>query len=212
MNKVCYTAIIGNYEELKVPTIISEGWEYICFTDQPFKSDIWKIIPVVVDETPQRMARKIKILPHIYLPDAKETLWVDAAFHIKCDLNNIWQQFKAPFTAPKHPIRDCVYQEIRSCIANKRADESELNIQMDKYKSEGVPAFNGIITSGVLMRQNTPEVIQLCNRWWKEIQDNSPRDQIAFAKVSIGFNFHTFNWNYVDSKELVYIKHYKFRT
>ena len=33
MRKVAYTYIIGNYDSLKEPSVITEGWDYICFTD-----------------------------------------------------------------------------------------------------------------------------------------------------------------------------------
>ncbi len=212
-HKVCYTALLSDYEELKDPTVIANGWRYVCFTDQPVKSDIWEIIPIDVEQglTPQRMARKIKILPHVFLPDAEFTIWIDASFKINVDLNKVWDWFKPPFTAPKHPLRNCVYQEIKSCITFERADVEELRSQEQKYRSLNIPAQNGIITSGLLMRQNTKACNDLCNNWWQEVCENSPRDQIAFARVSIDAKFHTINWDYRDSKELEYFKHYKFR-
>ncbi len=212
-HKVCYTALISDYEELKPPSIISEGWRYVCFTDQDIKSDVWEIIKIEVEQglTPQRMARKIKILPHVFLPGVEFTLWIDASFQINVNLNKMWNWFKPPFTCPKHPLRNCVYLEIKSCITFGRADRDELIEQERKYRELNVPAFNGIITSGVLLRQNTDECIALCNEWWQELSDSSPRDQVAFAKVSIGKNFHTVNWDYRESPELVYTKHFKYR-
>jgi hypothetical protein len=208
--KVCYTAIIGHYEDLKEPSIISEGWLYICFTDQPLRSNVWKIIPIA-DETltAQRLARKIKILPHIFLPDSEFTFWIDASFQINIDLNLFWaRHFKPMLTAPAHPIRNCVYREIASCIFNRRGDENELRIQERDYKKENIPAFNGLITSGVLMRQQTKGCIILCDDWWNEIVKYSARDQVAFAKVSQRWKYNTFVWDYSQSKELKYIKHY----
>ena len=55
--KVCYTVLFGDYEELKEPTIISDGWRYVCFTDQPLKSDVWEIVTVKITEDAQVMAR-----------------------------------------------------------------------------------------------------------------------------------------------------------
>ena len=45
MNKNCiYTAIIGDYDNLYTPKIVTEGWDYICFTDnKKLKSDFWTI-------------------------------------------------------------------------------------------------------------------------------------------------------------------------
>jgi len=211
--KVVYTAIIGNYEDLKEPAVISEGWEYFCFTDQPLQSKVWKIIPISSTElSNQRLARKIKILPHVFLPDSEFTFWLDASFQINIDLDVFWNRyFKPSLSAPKHPIRQCVYREIASCISNKRGDEEELRRQHDQYKKLQIPDHAGIITSGVLMRQQTPACVQRCNDWWLELSQHSTRDQVAFAKISQGWNYNTFVWDYSQSKELLYKKHYHLR-
>lgn len=211
MNKIIYTAIFSDYEDLKEPSIISEGWKYICFSDQDLQSDVWEIIKVEPHLPAQRMARYVKIMFHKFI-DAEFSFWLDASFKINIDLNLFWSKtFKAPFSCPKHPARDCVYQEINSCLANKRGEADLLVKQSIKYKAAGVPVFNGIITSGVLMRQRTKEVVDICEAWWKELEENSSRDQVSFARVSLRFRFHTFIWDYSQSRELKYHKHYHLR-
>lgn len=211
MRKVIYTALFSDYEELKEPTVLSPGWEYVCFTDQPLQSKVWQIIQKpLINNDPQRTARYYKLMGW---HEWENSLWLDAAFQINMDINLLWNNyFRPPFTAPKHPIRTCIYNEIDSCIANNRGETSKLLIQKDIYLKANVPRFgNNIITSGVLMRQRTESVIELCKLWWDELSLHSVRDQVAFAKVSIGHEFHTFNWDYSQSKELKYIKHYKHR-
>ena len=44
--KVVYTCISGNYDTLKDPTVVTPGWEYICFTDQKVISNVWTIRPL----------------------------------------------------------------------------------------------------------------------------------------------------------------------
>lgn len=214
MRKACFTALFSNYEDLKEPAIKPEGFNFYCFTDQDITSKIWKIIKIVPDMPAQRMARKIKILPHVYLPDYEYTFWLDASFQINGDINDFWNRyFKSPLSAPAHPIRNCIYREIASCIANKRGDEQELIIQREAYEKQKVPSFqNNIITSGVLMRQKTPGCVNMCNEWWEELSKHSARDQIAFAKISRGWRFNTFKWDYTNNRDgLKYITHYKFR-
>ena len=210
--KICYTAIFGNYDDLKNPAIISEGWRYICYTDQPLTSTVWEVVQVKlqVGEDPQRLARWYKIMHWI---DWEYSIWIDAAFQINVDLNDWWERtYKMPFSCAKHPLRTCVYREIASCIANNRGDSEQLIKQGEVYKTEGVPDHNDrIITSGVLMRHNTPTCIELCEAWWAEVAKHSVRDQVAFAKISIGYKIHTFGWDYSQSRELKYIKHFKHR-
>lgn len=213
MLKTIYTALIGAYEELKEPIIVTPGWRYVCFTDQPITSNVWDVIRIDDNGHAQRRAREIKLQPHVYLPDTDFSIWLDASFLINIDLNTLWDKcFKPPFSCAKHPIRNDIFQEIASCISNNRGDRAELERQRQYYQTLGLPRFNGVITSGFLLRQHTPEVIELCNRWWAEVQEYSTRDQVAFAKVSIGCDFiNTFIWDYSQSKELRHVKHYKHR-
>lgn len=208
--KVVYTAIFGPYDDLKEPTVITEGWRYICYTDQPLTSSVWEIVQVIPHIESRRMARWYKIMGW---KGWEFSMWVDAAFQINVDLNDWWvRTFKMPFSCAKHPLRTCLYREIASCIANNRGEADLLLEQERVYKAEGIEPWNDrIITSGVLMRQNTPTCIELCERWWEEVEKHSTRDQVAFAKASIGYKYHSFVWDYSQSRELKYHKHLHLR-
>lgn len=208
-DKICYTAIFSDYEDLKEPTVITPGWKYVCFTDQPLTSNVWQIVHKDVIDTPRRTARWFKIMGWI---DWEYSMWVDASFQINVDLNEWWQRyFKVSFNAAKHPLRTSIYREIAFCLASNRGEADKLMLQDKDYKAFGVPDHMGIITSGMLLRENTPECIELCERWWQEVSKYSTRDQVAFARVSLGYNIHTFAWDYSQSKELKYVKHYHLR-
>jgi hypothetical protein len=63
-----------------------------------------------------------------------------------------------------------------------------------------------------MLRENTAENVALHEAWWKELDANSTRDQIAFAFVSLNSNIvSTYKWDYSQSKEFKYIKHYHLR-
>jgi hypothetical protein len=211
MNKAVYSCILGPYDDLKEPTIKSEGWDYIMYTDQDFESDIWEIRKIQVEGDPQRLARKIKILFHEYI-EHEESLWLDAAFHIRSDLNLHWNKFyHEPFCVPEHPLRNCIYREIESCIANGRGNKDELIHQRETYRKEGVKPLQGIITSGVMMRNR--KAIELCQDWYQELGNFSVRDQVAFARVTQRkkYDFWLYRWDYSQSKDLKYTKHLKYR-
>jgi hypothetical protein len=171
-----YTAIFGRYEELKEPTIITPNWNYVCYTDQDFKSDVWEIRKTDPGEaSPLLNARRLKIL------GTGGEMWIDGSFRIDTDLNWFWEKhFTPPFTVVQHPMRNCVYQEISKCIVNNRARRSDLIRQKNKYYREGLPKDNGLIQSGILMRLDTPEVVKFCSLWWDQLH-LSVRDQIGFA-------------------------------
>ena len=208
--KVCYTVLFGDYEELKEPTIISDGWRYVCFTDQPLKSDVWEIVTVKITEDAQVMARWYKIMGWI---DWQYSMWIDASFQINKDLNDWWaERFVSPFSCAKHPLRNDIYQEGRNCIINGRGNAADIQKQMEKYYKLQFPENQGIITSGILLRENTQANIELHERWWKELVEGSTRDQISFAFVSHGIDWiTTYKWDYSQSKEFKYHKHYKHR-
>lgn len=204
--KVCYTAIFSDYEELKEPAIIPDGWRFICFTDQPLKSDVWEIVKMDIIDTPQRTARWVKIMGWI---DWQYSMWIDASFHIKIDLNDWWSlRFKSPFSCAKHPLRTDIYAESRSCVINNRGDNGKVQLQEDKYRSLAFPMNTGIITSGIMLRENTQENIKLHEAWWQELSEQSVRDQLSFAFVSLGIEWiNTYVWDYSHSREFVYSKH-----
>lgn len=209
--KVCYTALFGPYDDLKEPTVITEGWRYICYTDQPLTSPVWEIVQRdVLDNDPRRTARWFKIMVWV---DWEFSMWIDAAFQINVDLNDWWaRSFVLPFSCARHPLRTCVYREVASCIANNRGEAELLLKQEQAYRAEGIEAWNDrLITSGVLMRQNTATCIELCEKWWAEVVKHSTRDQVAFAKASIGYKYHSFTWDYSQSRGLKYHKHLHLR-
>jgi hypothetical protein len=209
MDKVIFTAIFGPYDELKDPWVITPGWRYVCFTDQPVTSKYWEIQnPHDEVFTNQGKARLIKLMFHKFVSDDL-SIWVDGSFTINCNLDNfVAKNHKGQFSAPKHPWRNDVFDEAQVCISQNRADKMEVITQMNQYLNV-VPRHNGLIQSGILIRSRTPEVKALCEEWWKELMKGSIRDQIAFAKASIGHEniINTYDFDYTKSKEFIFTRH-----
>ena len=207
--RVIYTALFSNYEELKEPKVITPGWKYICYTDQELYSDVWEIKKVELNGfEPQLYARYYKI---IKWTDWEQSIWIDASFIIDTDLNLWWDKyFKGGLTAPGHPLRNCVYVECLDCIIAQRGNKEQVQAQMAEYKKLGIPEGQGVIQSGLLMRENTPEIIKLCEDWFNEVRTHSMRDQIAFCKVSIPFKefVNTYRWDYRQGEDFIYMKHF----
>lgn len=209
--KTVYTALVGNYEELKEPTVITPGWKYVCYTDQNITSATWQIKKIDKSENPSRTAREIKLLFHKYVK-TKYSLWVDASFRINCDLNHWWQRFHAPFTVIQHPMRKCVYEEAKYCMFAGRGNKEQITKQINRYKQAKIPPNLHLIQSGILMRERTPEVIDFCEQWHDELSKGSTRDQLAFVPVAYRNPIHHLTrWNYRTANDFIYTKHYKFR-
>lgn len=205
-----YTVIFGPYENLKEPLVITEGWRYICFTDQPLTSDIWEIRQVETWGNKRMHSREYKINFDRYIDD-EESIYIDGSFTINCNLTDWWEKhFKAPATFVQHPRRNCVFEEIRACIKRKRCDEMKLRRQERAYRGH-IRRGKGVIQSGLMMRKKTPEVIKLMREWWEELQKYSTRDQISMAFVTRKMKINTIVWNYAKATEFIFLTHYERR-
>lgn len=203
MNKVVvYTCISGQYDSLIEPLFVNKDVDYVCFTDQPFTSNIWQIRPIPEELNYLSQVKKqryIKVNPHKYLSDYETSVWVDANITIKGNINyliNVVKWSISSITVPKHPIRSCIYEEANACIQyNKDVPEIALK-QVKEYKEEGFPENYGLVQTGIMFRKhNDPKCIKFMERWWDEIEEHSHRDQLSFNYVSwkTGINF-----NYID--------------
>lgn len=205
-----YTVIFGPYEDLKEPLVITPGWSYVCFTDQPLTSNVWKIIPVDTWADKRMHSREYKINFDRYIDD-DESIYIDGSFTINCNLNEWWSKhFKYPMTFVQHPRRNCVFKELDRCIELKRCDPFKLLAQKKAYTGK-VKRNAGVIQSGLMMRRKTPEVIDLMRAWWRELQQYSTRDQISMAYVTRYININTIVWNYAKATEFIFTTHYNRR-
>lgn len=101
-------------------------------------------------------------------------------------------------------------KEGASCILYERGGTEKLLQQLIDYE-DIVPRDNGIIQSGIILRDNSEECVDLCNDWWIEVLSYSMRDQVGFAKAELGYKeiIHKFEFNYMRNGEFLYIKHKK---
>ncbi len=209
-----YTAISGDYDELKNPIYINENCDYICFTDNEYlKSDYWEIRIMEDSYLDQvRKARKYKVLPHKYFPDYDYSIWVDGGFEIIGDLQEYIDKFSEgnSMICIIHPERNCVYAEAMACIDFNKDSEDVIVKQMEKYRLEKYPDNNGMIASGILFRKhNDPNVIMVMDDWWKEIKAHSRRDQLSFNYVcwKNSFTYDICDLSYWENEYFKYVGH-----
>lgn len=208
--KTVYTAIFGNYDDLKPPLIRkATGWKYVCFTDQPIESDVWEIRNVpVINNDPSKTARYYKIMFHKHI-ETDLSLWIDATFIINTNLNRWWRRFQDPFTAIRHPFDNCIYTDAQSCINAEKGDRGTIEKQVAHYRSIGVPMRNGLISSGILMRRKEERTIQFCETWWDQVKRWSNRDQIAYGYANFKHTgvVNLIDWNYTTENEFIHVPH-----
>ena len=194
----CYTCITGKYDTLKDPLIKQDpSIDFICFTDQPFKSNVWKIKPIPKEL--QRLSavkqqRVIKICPHRYLPKKYNiSLWIDGNVQIIGDLMQFIKQYdlsKNCFYTRIHPCRNCIYDEAKACLRLKKDLSGKVQKQIEKYKAENYPAHIGMVETCFLLRKHNEHKCQLIDNYWAaELLQNSHRDQLSFNYVCWKYHF-----------------------
>lgn len=190
--KVVYTCIVGNYDFLNDPQYISDGFDYICFTDNDrLKSDIWEIrqLPKEVENFSLiKKQRNVKVNPHIYLKEYDISIWVDGNILIQDDLNDLLNETlneRYSIYVPKHPSRNCIYDEAAEVIALKKDCRDIVKPQIERYKDDGFPKNYGLLQSNILIRKhNEKDCVKLMESWFNEIKNGSHRDQLSFNYVS----------------------------
>lgn len=205
---VVYTAIVGDYDELKEPDVIDERVHYVCYTDNPnLKSDIWEIrcMEDCAESDMCRKAKVFKILPHKFFAEYDWSIWVDGSFQITGSLLDVLKEKigreKTAFCL--HNVRNCAYAEAEACITYQKDLRTVIERQMNQYKKEGYPMENGLIFGGFIVRKhNDKEVIRLMETWYCEIERNSRRDQLSFnyAAWKSKINFDVLDIDFLDNK------------
>lgn len=184
---VCYTAIVGPYDQLREVKVKSDGIDYVCFTDQPFVSNTWQIRPIP-DElkflSNVKKQRVIKICPHRFLSEYDISIWIDGNLQVKRDLNEFVAQYdlsKNVLYTRVHPVRDCIYDEAKKILELKKDTAESINAQVERYRAMGYPAHIGMSETCVLLRKHNDIKCKLfCNAWATELLLNSHRDQMSF--------------------------------
>jgi glycosyltransferase involved in cell wall biosynthesis len=183
-----YTVITRGYDTLKEPTVVTPGWDYVCFTDDPtLTSRVWEIRRFPTEADPVRAARRRKILPQEFMPEYDLTVWVDGHLGIACDLSELVKRFHKDtlLTVMSHPDRECVYDEADACKEQKKDDPAVIDRQIASIRAAGYPAKNGMVATGMLIRDNrNPDLRKMAFEWWNMVAEGSRRDQLSFNYVA----------------------------
>ncbi len=185
---VIYTAITGNYDNLKEPLFTGKNLEYVCFTNnRNIKSKIWNVQYIKNENMDDiYLARHIKMNPHIFFCEYEMSIWVDGKYQIMDDLNLYVSEYKkqSDILCFPHPERNCICDELAMCIIYTVGNNKEMIVQTAEYLNEGYPLNYGLYDTGCMVRiHNNPDVKMLMERWENEIKKYSFRDQLSFPYV-----------------------------
>lgn len=196
MKKVCYTAVTGCYDKVADPIVVTPGFDYICFTDHPFSSNIWKCLPIPSELqwlSNVKKQRVLKICPHRFLKEYDLSVWIDGNISVVGRLDEFVQQYDfkdGTFFSRVHPSRNCIYDEAEACMRYKKDSASIIEKQIKRYREEGYPAKAGMVETCILLRlHNESECKMIDDAWAVELLNESHRDQLSFNYVCWKNNF-----------------------
>ena len=190
--KVVYTCITSDYDRLSNPKFLTDGFDYVCFTDnKAITSDVWDIRPLPKETEGLSQVKKqrfVKINPHLLLSEYDMSIWVDGNVTLKGDLNKFVKNVitsDCSVYVPKHPQRDCIYAEANAVVKMGKDKSDITRPQMERYRKEGFPERYGLLQSNIMLRKhNKLDCIKLMENWFKELKDGSHRDQLSFNYAS----------------------------
>lgn len=201
-----YTCIMGDYDELHDPTYITEGWAYICFTNNHnLKSDIWTIVYLNdsindfiehwlegqhLEKINQYMNRWVKLFPHIFLRGHDFSIYVDGNITITGDLNDFKSKYIDKVGSYKYIMyalehyRDCLYDEIDACIKQNKDYIENLNNLKQFYIDNNYPHHNGLTHNCIIARYHFDQkCIRLMQKWWDMVNNYTVRDQCSLMYI-----------------------------
>ena len=184
---IVYTALFGDIDELSAPDPISPGIDYICFTDRTdLESRGWKIVRLDCDEsTPRLMNRKIKFLPHLYLPECEISLYIDSNIAIRGDpLTLLNYLCRADVAVPKHKKRNCVYWEAIACFAAQKISIHDFMRYLKFLRRIRFPKNLGLTENGIILRRTqSGSAQQWGEQIWLGLSTLLARDQLIAPVV-----------------------------
>lgn len=183
-NLVIYTVITGGKDVLSEDMNI-KGAKAVCFTDDPtMKSETWEIrlIPSLYKDI-RRDSRTVKMLPHIFFPEATHSLYCDGNIICKIPMQRLVDEWleEEDIAVFKHHSRDCLFAEADECI-RLELDTREA-IESHKMRYKGFPEHKGLYQCGVILRRHTERIRRLNERWFAEYMTGCKRDQVSFPYV-----------------------------
>jgi hypothetical protein len=197
---IVYSILTNGYDKLNNPKVYDPSIDYILFTDDmSLKSDVWKIYPI--DFVPKNLEsrkanRYIKINSHLVLPEHDISIYIDHCLEPRFnDANKMINDMKmetSNIISYKHSKRNCLYDESNEVLRLSLDSPIVVNAQLKRYYSMGFPPNYGLYEAGFLIRKNNLKVKLFNETWWKEVFNNSGRDQLSqmFASWSTGIDIH----------------------
>lgn len=217
---VLFTFIIGDYDILKEPVVISEGWDYVCVTDNPnlYSSRNWNILKVKnhhVLDCNKKTAMNIMMNCYEYLEKKYQlVITTGAQITINLKLNKFLDKYNFKKNMDgmliKHPKYNCVYKASHYVVGLNKDKRENVESQMKRYRDNKFPEKFGLFSSGIMVINLTSEKIKKFLKIWSNeyVKAESLRDQLcmSYAMWIYQKNYQKLNIGELDYKLMAWTR------
>ena len=187
MKIAIYTALYGEKDILRPPLNYEADSQidYYLFTDKVSHdtSPYVTVIRPAKFKDVAKNARYYKILGDLILKEYELLIWHDANIQL-ChnQIRNLTSLASNTFlTTFVHPNRDDFYSETMTCIRVEKDFSLRLLYQAVVYFINGMPAHQGMCSTGILIKNFKYPANKVLEFWWKQTLAYSRRDQLSLA-------------------------------
>ncbi len=187
-----YMAMFGSYDRIVAPLIHPDNIDYYVLTDKEMPEDSKctvlnpeDYIPKNLLDNPILCNRWCKMHPHMIFPDYDASIYLDSNLLVVSDLTPFVTFLDSfPVAMFQHWKRDCVYQEVQTCIEGRRDTRSNLLRHEKRLRTQGIPEHWGLLEAPVIARMHRDErCIALMEAWWENFFSGSRRDQLSLIET-----------------------------
>jgi len=227
---VVYTTLMRRKDGLSDPVEVDPAADYICYTDEPerLNTKVYKLVKMKKIEDRKEALydqKKHKMCPHIFaeLHRYPFSVFHDANMQVKGTLIPLLKELKnARIGFFSNSLSNTIKEEAE--IFYNMIDGGDPNIldtkdkikeQIDIYQKLGYPDDRGIMTSGVILRNQlkaTPTMKKFNELWWRETNKWNLADQISlnYSLWESGISFKDFGhtvWGEIYRQFFIYWRH-----
>lgn len=183
MKVLVYTAVFGKYDRPKVHAQQNIQIEYMLFNEE----NSVRLPKALQNRHPRYTAKYYKL--HPYFIDQYHhydyVVWIDGSGTLLApnSLEELIKSCKKGYAVCRHPDRNCIYEEYAFCKDFEKYQHQPMQEQVDAYRKEGYPRYNGLYAGGFIIRDTKKDFTQLDTYWLEENLKWSYQDQLSLPYV-----------------------------
>jgi len=184
-----YSCVTGQYHAGLQPHPIIPDVEWICFSDTLTNHPDWEIrhIDVPVGVSPRRAAKGPKMLPHVFVPEFRRSIWIDGTVRVDSPAfaaeAMAWTHGSG-IAMFRHPQRHDIFSEAVVSLTMAKYQDEPIVDQANWYRDRGIPHDSGLWAAGIIARDDESDLVRaLGEAWLAEIDRWSVQDQLALPWV-----------------------------